>query len=97
MADASSSSVEVRHNPAAHRFEAGVEPHLALIIYRLKGSAVELVHTEVPDEYQGQGLAGRLASAALDWARESGRKVIPSCPYVRSYIGKHPEYADLLS
>jgi uncharacterized protein len=90
-------SGDVRHNAAAHRFEAGVEPHLALIIYRLKGNAVDLVHTEVPEQYQGHGLAGKLVSAALRWARESGLKVIPSCPYVRSYIGKHPEYADLVA
>jgi predicted GNAT family acetyltransferase len=55
-----------------------------------------MIHTEVPDEYQGQGLAGELASAALTWARESGRKVIASCPYVKSFIRKHPEFADLV-
>jgi uncharacterized protein len=94
--DAPQSSI--RHNTASRRFEAGEEPNLAVIVYRVKSSgAVELVHTEVPEQYQGQGLAGKLASAALDWARESGRKVIPSCPYVRSYIGKHPEYADLVA
>jgi uncharacterized protein len=88
---------EVRHNPAHHRFEAGSPPELAMMVYRLKGDAVELIHTEVPEQYQGQGLAGKLATAALEWARESGLKVIPTCPYVRNYIGKHPEYADLVA
>jgi predicted GNAT family acetyltransferase len=55
------------------------------------------VHTEVPEQYQGQGLAGKLATAALEWARASGLKVIPSCPYVSNYIGKHPEFADLVA
>jgi uncharacterized protein len=87
----------IRHNAVADRFEAGVEPNLAMIVYRLKSGAVDLVHTEVPEQYQGQGLAGKLATAALGWARESGLKVIPSCPYVRDYIGKHPEYADLVA
>ncbi|HVW83660.1 MAG TPA: GNAT family N-acetyltransferase [Bryobacteraceae bacterium] len=87
---------QVRHNEAAHRFEAGAPPHLARLDYRLKGESVDMIHTEVPDEYQGQGLAGELASAALTWARESGRKVVASCPYVKSYIKKHPEFADLL-
>lgn len=68
-----------------------------MIIYRLKGTSVDLIHTEVPEQYQGQGLGGRLASAALEWARASGLQVIPSCPYVRSFIGKHPEYADLVA
>jgi uncharacterized protein len=88
---------DVRHNAAHHRFEAGTEPHPAIIVYRLKDGAVDLVHTEVPEQYQGQGLAGKLATAALEWARESGLKVIPSCPYVRSFIGKHPEFADLVA
>ena len=87
----------VRHNAAAHRFEAGVEPNLAMMVYRMKDGAVELVHTEVPEQYQGQGLAGKMATAALEWARASGLKVIPSCPYVRNFIGKHPAFADLVA
>jgi predicted GNAT family acetyltransferase len=87
---------DVRHNAVAHRFEAESAPELAKMVYRLKGGAVELIHTEVSEQYHGQGLAGKLATAALDWARESGLKVIPTCPYVRNYIGKHPEYADLV-
>jgi predicted GNAT family acetyltransferase len=86
----------VRHNEAAHRFEAGDEAQPAHLDYRLREGVVDLIHTEVPGEYQGQGLAGKLASAALDWARATGRKVVPSCPYIRTYIGKHPEYADLI-
>ena len=87
---------QVRHNEQRHRFEVGDAPHPAHLDYRLREGVVEMVHTEVPPEYQGQGLAGRLATAALEWARESGRKVIPSCPYLKSYISKHPEFADLL-
>ncbi|MES1262534.1 MAG: GNAT family N-acetyltransferase [Acidobacteriota bacterium] len=86
----------VRHNEAAHRFEAGAAAQPAHLDYRLREGVVELVHTEVPGEYQGQGLAGKLAAAALDWARAAGRKVVPSCSYIKTYLGKHPEYADLI-
>ena len=68
-----------------------------MVLYRMKGGALELVHTEVPEQYQGQGLAGKLVTAALEWARESGLKVIPSCPYVRNFIGKHPEFGDVVA
>ena len=88
--------MEVTHNEARHRFEAGSFPHLATVNYKVQGKSVELVHTEVPSEYQGQGLAGKLARAALDWARAQGMKVIPSCSFIRGYIEKHPEYADLV-
>ncbi len=87
---------EIRHNEAAHRFEAGAVPHLARLNYRLAGKSVDMVHVEVPEEYQGQGLAGRLTSTALNWARDNGLKVIPSCPYVKVYLKKNPEYADLV-
>jgi hypothetical protein len=59
-------------------------------------TTVEMVHTEVPAEYQGQGVAGELAKAALDWAQAKGFKVIPSCSYIKGYIEKHPEYSGLV-
>ncbi|HZL57859.1 MAG TPA: GNAT family N-acetyltransferase [Bryobacteraceae bacterium] len=87
---------EIRHNETARRFEAGVEPDLAKLNYRVTGAVVDLLHVEVPDRLQGQGLAGKLAAAALNWARTKAFKVIPTCPYVKGYLGKHPEYSDLL-
>jgi len=88
--------LEVRHNEKFHRFEAGEPSNLAKLNYHPAATAVEMVHVEVPPEYQGQGLAGKLAEAALNWARQQNLKVIPSCPYVKGYLGKHPEYSDLL-
>jgi len=88
---------DIRHNSEKHRFEAGDGAEVAKLNYRVHPGVVEMVHVEVPEEYQGQGLAGKLAAAALDWARASGLKVVPSCPYVKSYIGKNPQYADLVT
>ena len=87
----------VRHNETAHRFELGTEENPALIQYRLREGIIDMVHTEVPAEYKGQGLAGKLATAALDWARENGRRVVPSCSFIAGYIEKHPEFRDLLA
>jgi len=87
---------EIRHNAAAGRFEAGDEANPAHLDYRLEEGRLQIFHTEVPGAYQGQGLAGKLASAALGWARESGLKVIPTCSYVAGFIAKRPEYSDLL-
>jgi predicted GNAT family acetyltransferase len=88
------STAEVRHNEAKHRFEAGTEANPAHLDYRLHEGLVDMVHTEVPADYQGQGLASKLATAALTWARESGRRVIPSCSYVKTFIARHPEFSD---
>ena len=58
---------------------------------------IRLVHTEVLPAFSGQGHAATLARSALDDARARGLTVRPDCPYVASYIEKHPEYADLVA
>lgn len=51
-------------------------------------------HTEVSEDYSGQGLAGRLASYALRRTEAENRVVVPVCPYIKAYVAKHPEYQD---
>jgi uncharacterized protein len=60
------------------------------------GQVIDLLHTEVDDRFQGAGLAGKLARASLDAARARHLRVLPTCPYIRSWIRKHPDYADLV-
>jgi uncharacterized protein len=86
----------VRHNAAAQRFENTQDGHLAECCYRLQGQVLDLHHTEVPAALQGQGLAAWLVKGALDWARESGFRVRPSCSYVAAYMQRKPETQDLL-
>lgn len=61
---------------------------------RTGGPAVRLEHTVVPPALGGQGLAGRLAAAALDWARAEDLAVVPVCVFVQGYLAKHPEAAE---
>jgi len=65
--------------------------------FLVKGDVVELPHTYVDPSRRGQGLAGKLIRHALDDIIASGRKVEPTCPYVRAYIDSHPEYADCVA
>ena len=64
--------------------------------YDVVGDALDLYHAGVPAHLRGRGIAGEITKAALEWARANGRKVVPSCPYVRAYIQRHPEYSDLV-
>jgi uncharacterized protein len=57
---------------------------------------LELIHTEVPEENRGQGIAEELAKFALNYAREHKLEVIPSCRFVNAYIQRHQEYQDLV-
>ncbi len=63
--------------------------------YTRDGHVLTLTHTEVSEEFSGQGLAGRLVESALSSIRDHGQSVVAQCPYVRSYLDKHPEWADL--
>lgn len=88
--------VEVRNNVEEEWYEAEVEGKLALAAYKLRGNTITFTHTEVPEELEGQGIAGQIVRFALDDARARGLKVIPRCPYVAGYIRRHPEYQDLV-
>ena len=68
----------------------------AICSYRRLGDVLVLHHTEVPRALQGQGLAGELVQAVLDWARAEGLRVRPTCSYVAAYMRRHPETQDLL-
>jgi uncharacterized protein len=92
----SDTAVAVVNNEPAHRFEARVDGHLAQLTYRRGEGRITYPHTEVPDALEGRGVGSALARTALDYARAAGLKVVPLCPFVRAYIDRHPEYADLV-
>jgi predicted GNAT family acetyltransferase len=84
------------NNKAHHRFELLVDGHLAAAFYEIEGDVITFMHTEVPAELGGRGIGGRLVQGALDQVRAAGMKVVTNCPFVKAWIGKHPEYKDLL-
>lgn len=90
--------IEVVDNSDEQRYDLMVDGELSgSIVYRDPRQGVrQLVHTEVRPELSGQGLASVLARAALDDIRAKGAKVVPTCPYVASYVKKHAEYEDLV-
>jgi hypothetical protein len=94
MESAATDTPVVTDNPAASRYELHVGADLAgFLDYRLRehdGAAVlSLIHTEIEPAFQG-------ARFSLDDARTRGMSVLPFCPYINSWIKKHPEYADLV-
>jgi predicted GNAT family acetyltransferase len=84
-------------NDAARRFELTVDGRTAYTDYQLTGRRVFLIHTEVPAELQGKGVGSRLVRGALDLAAQRELEVVPVCPFVASYLRRHPEYLRLVS
>lgn len=50
-------------------------------------------HTGVPDAMQGRGVAGALARRMLADARAAGQRIVPLCPFFKSYAERHPDEA----
>jgi predicted GNAT family acetyltransferase len=96
MAD-STTRITVEDNETAARYEAidGGEV-TGFARYSRRGGRTIFVHTEVSDGHEGEGIGSALVAAALDAERAAERPVVPLCPFVRAFIERHTEYADLV-
>ncbi len=88
---------EVTHNAASQRFESNVDGLLCRCDYRMHGSTMMLVHTEVPPQLEGRGIASILVRAAFDHAKQNGMDVLPVCAYVRTWVQRHPEFNSMVA
>ena len=90
-------NTEVVDSVERSRYELLVDDELAgFAVYRLAPGRITFVHTEIDDAHAGRGLGGMLARAVLDAARDRGLAVRPDCPFIRAWIERHPDYADLV-
>jgi len=58
----------------------------------MKDGDIAFMHTEVPEVLSGKGIAGALAVYAFKYAKENNLPVIVYCPFVKTYLKRHPEY-----
>ena len=88
----------VRDNPDEQRYEALVDGELAgSLYYRGREDTLVLIHTQVEEAFEGQGVGSRLVAGALDDIRARGLRIVPICRFVRGYLERHPEYEDLIA
>jgi predicted GNAT family acetyltransferase len=93
-----SSEPTVADNPSASRFEITVDGKVAgFSEYQRSDGEIEFTHTVIDDAYEDQGLGSKLVKAALDNVRGDGVQVVATCSFVKGYIQRHREYADLLA
>ncbi|MFB9265165.1 GNAT family N-acetyltransferase [Bradyrhizobium erythrophlei] len=88
---------QFRDNEARSRFELEVDGVIAFVVYRRSPDTITLVHTEVPPELGGRGIASKLARAALDAVRAERRRLIVECEFIQSFMKRNPQYDDLLA
>ena len=87
---------EIVLNEALQRFETTVDGHTAVVTFERFAGGIAYTHTIVPEALAGRGIASALAKHVLEYAQHQNLKVRPDCPYIRAYIGKHPEYQPLV-
>ncbi len=86
----------IKHNLEDHRFEIELDGYKGYLEYIVVNGGLDIIHTIVPGQIGGRGVAAALVEAALLYARANDMKVIPSCSYVAVYIRRHPEYAPMV-
>jgi predicted GNAT family acetyltransferase len=88
----------VRDVPEESRYEIrDGDRVVGLAAYRRRGDTTVFTHTEVDPDAGQDGLGSTLVRAALDDVRSRGGSVVPRCSFVRGWIERHPEYADLVT
>jgi len=86
----------ITHNVAANRFEYITPEATAYIEYEMQQSIMDLTHTIVPKALEGRGLGGSLVKHALEYAREKGYKIKPTCWFVDKFVKKFKDYQELV-
>ncbi|ATL48135.1 GNAT family N-acetyltransferase [Chitinophaga caeni] len=89
--------IPVTDNELANQFEMRIDNKIAKIEYKITGDRIFLTHTEVPPALEGKGVAAILVEKVLHIVEERGLKLVPLCPYVASYLRRHPDWKRLLA
>lgn len=89
-------NIDISDNTTQQQFEITMDDELATLQYRFYKNDIALMHTHVPERLKGRGLATALANFGLEWAKSQNKRVMVYCPFVGSYLKKHPEYNYLI-
>jgi predicted GNAT family acetyltransferase len=89
--------IELINNEAIHNFELFVNGHRAFIDYKTKDNKIYLIHTEVPAELKGMGVAEALVEKTFNYIEQHQLKMVPLCSYIQIYLKRHPEWNRLVA
>ncbi|MEZ0541234.1 GNAT family N-acetyltransferase [Fibrella arboris] len=85
-------------NAAHHRFELMTDGKLSLLAFiQPDEHTLALTHTEVHPDLEGKGIGSRLVNQTLAYVEAHHQKIVPLCPFVATYIKRHPEWQRLVS
>ena len=88
-------NIKVTDAPDRHRFEAWSTASSPDSPATCADGVIVFTHTEVDPAFEGHGVGGALARAALDEAAARGLRVRALCPFIAGWIARHPDYQHL--
>jgi uncharacterized protein len=88
--------IQVLNNKERSQFEVHEEGEIAVLQYRFHEGVIWLMHTEVPKNLEGRGIAAALAHFSLEWAKQNKTKAKVLCPFVATYLKRHPGYNEYI-
>lgn len=90
--------LHIKHDQANKQFTTTVDGETGYLSYSVSadGKTLDYKSTLVPPELRGQHIGEKIVKYALDYANKNHLQVIPTCPFVRRVIEKHPEYQHLI-
>ncbi len=87
---------DIINDKQGSRFLLDVDGSEVYVLYAEDNRTIDLYSTYTTPALRGQGLAAKVVTAALEYAKEKNLKVIPGCWYVKMFLEKHPEYQALI-
>jgi len=87
-------NTDLQINSALNRFELVLERGIAFVEFEKRGSTIFLLHTEVPEEMTGQGIASILVKKVFDHLIKEKSGVKYFCPYIKIWLKRHPDYLE---
>jgi predicted GNAT family acetyltransferase len=89
---------EVHRDDASRRYFAEIDGHEAWIAFAPAGGhTLDFQHTQVAPELRGRGVADVLVRRALEDVRARGEQIVATCPFVKAFLARHPEYQSVVA
>ena len=89
--------ITVIHDIENERFVADINGDKAYAVYNLQGDIINLNSTFTPPHLRGRGIAKTIMETVFKYARENNLKVHPICSYVKTFVSRNQEYADIVT
>lgn len=86
----------VIHDEKVNRFEVFGSGQIAYLQYDEEDGVLDILHTIVPPQLEGQGIAQALIEAAVRYASVKGLKIRPTCSFAKTFFVRHTQHEDML-